>query len=99
MEQMKKISSANLRDAITINQDPLGKISILGPIRLQTFLHHVSQVCDHLRREVKNCTLWRPEMPTNLLFRLLDAHTRRILAESKVYTCHDRGDGWCSLHG
>lgn len=48
MVQMKKISSADLRDAITINQDPLGKISVLGPVSLQTFLHHVSQVCDHL---------------------------------------------------
>jgi hypothetical protein len=48
MVQMKKISSADLRDAITINQDPLGKISVLGPVSLQTFLHHVSQVRDHL---------------------------------------------------
>jgi hypothetical protein len=48
MEQMKKISSADLGDAITINHDPLGKISVLGPVGLQTFLHHVSQVCDHL---------------------------------------------------
>ena len=45
---MKLISWADLRDAVAINQNPLGQISVFCPVGQQTLLHHVLQVRDHL---------------------------------------------------